>query len=185
MANTVQFNAHFPDISASNALYERALQVQKPVTQTLAKGPGQFSKGVAPIYLQKGKGAHVWDVDGNEYIDYNAAIGPVSLGYAYPVVDHAIRRQLEDGITFSLMSPLEVELSELIQEVIPNAEAVKIAKTGADVCSAAVRVALRLYRQGQSILLWLSWLARLVYRYYQQACRHTGCCKGHDLYFRV
>lgn len=141
MANTVQFNAHYPEISASNALFERALQVQKPVTQTLAKGPGQFTKGVAPVYIQKGKGAHVWDVDGNEYIDYNAAIGPVSLGYAYPVVDDAIRRQLEDGITFSLMSPLEVELAELIQEVIPNAEAVKIAKTGADVCSAAVRVA--------------------------------------------
>lgn len=141
MANTVQFNAHYPEISTSNELFGRALQVQKPVTQTLAKGPGQFSKGVAPIYIQKGKGAHVWDVDGNEYIDYNAAIGPVSLGYAYPVVDDAIRRQLEDGITFSLMSPLEVELSELIQEVIPNAEAVKIAKTGADVCSAAIRVA--------------------------------------------
>jgi glutamate-1-semialdehyde 2,1-aminomutase len=141
MANTVQFNTHYPEISVSNALFERALQVQKPVTQTLAKGPGQFTKGVAPVYIQKGKGSHVWDVDGNEYIDYNAAIGPVSLGYAYPAVDDAIRRQLEDGITFSLMSPLEVELSELIQEVIPNAAAVKIAKTGADVCSAAIRVA--------------------------------------------
>lgn len=141
MANTVQFNAHYPEISTSETLYQRALQVQRPVTQTLAKGPGQFTKGVAPVYIQRGKGARVWDVDGNEYIDYNAAIGPVSLGYAYPVVDDAIRRQLEDGITFSLMSPLEVELSELIQEVIPNAEAVKITKTGADACSAAIRVA--------------------------------------------
>lgn len=141
MANTVQFNANYPDISASNALFGRALEVQQPVTQTLAKGPGQFTKGVAPIYLQKGKGARVWDVDGNEYLDYNAAIGPISLGYAYPVVDDAIRMQLEDGITFSLMSPLEVELSELVREVIPNAEAVKITKTGADACSAAIRVA--------------------------------------------
>ncbi len=141
MANTVQFNTNYPDISASNALYERALQVQHPITQTLAKGPGQFTKGVAPIYLQKGKGARVWDADGNEYIDYNAAIGPISLGYAYPVVDEAIKQQLEDGITFSLMSPLEVTLSELVREVIPNAEAVKITKTGADACSAAIRVA--------------------------------------------
>jgi glutamate-1-semialdehyde 2,1-aminomutase len=141
MPNTVSFNTNFPEITQSNALYEKALKVQKPVTQTLAKGPGQFTNGIAPKYLQKGKGSHVWDVDGNEYIDYNSAIGPISLGYAYPAVDQAIVKQLEDGITFSLMHPLEVELSALIQQIIPNAEAVKIAKTGADVCSAAVRVA--------------------------------------------
>ena len=141
MPNTVKFNADYPVIEKSNEWYERALKSQKPVTQTLAKGPGQWTKGVAPKYIQKGKGSHVWDVDGNEYIDYNAAIGPVSLGYAYPVVDEAIKKQLEEGITFSLMHPLEVEYSELIQQVIPNAEAVKISKTGADVCSAAIRVA--------------------------------------------
>jgi len=141
MSNKIAFNNNYPDISQSDKLYNRALRVQKPVTQTLAKGPGQFTKGVAPKYLVKGKGSHVWDVDGNEYIDFNAAIGPLSLGYAYPAVDNAIKAQLEDGITFSLMHPLEVELSELIQEIIPNAEAVKIAKTGADVCSAAIRVA--------------------------------------------
>ena len=141
MPNKIAFNENYPDITLSDQLYERALKVQKPVTQTLAKGPGQFTKGVAPKYLVKGKGSHVWDADGNEYIDYNAAIGPVSLGYAYPAVDNAIEEQLAEGITFSLMHPLEVELSELIQEVIPNAEAVKIAKTGADVCSAAIRVA--------------------------------------------
>lgn len=141
MANTVSFNEQYPEITNSNALFERALKVQKPVTQTLAKGPGQFSNGVAPKYLQRGKGARVWDIDGNEYLDYNSAIGPISLGYAYPAVDEAIKAQLEDGITFSLMHPLEVTLSELITEVIPNAEAVKIAKTGADVCSAAIRVA--------------------------------------------
>ena len=141
MPNKIDFNNNYPNISQSDKLYQRALRVQKPVTQTLAKGPGQFTKGVAPKYLVKGKGSHVWDVDGNEYIDFNAAIGPLSLGYAYPAIDNAIKAQLEDGITFSLMHPLEVELSELIQEVIPNAEAVKIAKTGADVCSAAIRVA--------------------------------------------
>jgi len=141
MPNKIAFNDNYPNISQSDEWYMRALKVQKPVTQTLAKGPGQFSKGVSPKYLVKGKGSHVWDVDGNEYIDFNAAIGPLSLGYAYPAVDNAIKAQLEDGISFSLMHPFEVELAELIQQVIPNAEAVKIAKTGADVCSAAVRVA--------------------------------------------
>jgi glutamate-1-semialdehyde aminotransferase len=112
-----------------------------PVTQTLAKGPGQYVDGVAPKYLRKGNGAHVWDVDGNEYLDYNMAIGPVSLGYAYPRVDEAIVAQLKDGITFSMMHELEVTLAELIHRIIPNAESIRISKTGADVTSAAVRVA--------------------------------------------
>ncbi|KAI9446907.1 glutamate-1-semialdehyde aminotransferase [Russula earlei] len=112
-----------------------------PVTQTLAKGPGQYVNGVAPKYLKKGSGAHVWDVDGNEYIDYNMAIGPLSLGYCYPKVDAAVTAQLKDGITFSMMHELEVTLAELVNKVIPNAEAIRISKTGADVTSAAVRVA--------------------------------------------
>ena len=59
MPNTVKFNADYPEISQSNALYERALKVQKPVTQTLAKGPGQFTNGVAPKYIKRGQGSHV------------------------------------------------------------------------------------------------------------------------------
>ncbi|MEN9730616.1 MAG: hypothetical protein RLZ91_1734, partial [Bacteroidota bacterium] len=141
MKNKVQFNAELPQIQESQSLYERGLQVQHPITQTLAKGPGQFSKGVSPIYLKKGKGARVWDVDGNEYIDFNMGIGPLSLGYCIPEIDSAIKEQLEDGITFSLMHPLEVEVAEKISQIIPNAEAVKFSKTGADVTSAAVRVA--------------------------------------------
>ncbi|MFM8834653.1 MAG: aminotransferase class III-fold pyridoxal phosphate-dependent enzyme, partial [Cytophagales bacterium] len=130
----------YPDITISNAWYERAKQIMFPVTQTMAKGPSQYVNGVAPKYLSRGKDGHVWDVDGNEYVDYNMGIGPISLGYGYEAVDNAIKKQLEDGITFSLMHPLEVELSELIHRIIPNAKAVRIAKTGAEVCSAAVRI---------------------------------------------
>ncbi|MCF8431986.1 MAG: aminotransferase class III-fold pyridoxal phosphate-dependent enzyme, partial [Melioribacteraceae bacterium] len=78
-------------------------------------------------------------------------IGPLSLGYAYPVVDEAIKKQLEDGITFSLMHPLEVEVAELMKEVIPNAEMVRYSKTGADVTSAAIRLA-RAYTRRNKIL---------------------------------
>ena len=141
MPNKIAFNEDYPVISASNDWYRRALPLMTPVTQTLAKGPGQYVNGVAPKYLLKGRGAHVWDVDGNEYIDYNMAIGPLSLGYTYPRVDEAIVAQLKDGITFSMIHPLEVELAELIHRVIPNAESIRISKTGADVTSAAVRVA--------------------------------------------
>ena len=68
-------------------------------------------------------------------------VGPISLGYNYRPVDEAILRQLADGITYSLVHPLEVEVAELVREVIPNAEMVRYSKTGAEVTSAAVRVA--------------------------------------------
>ncbi len=132
--------SNYPTIDESNKLYERASKIMFPVTQTMAKGPSQYVNGVAPKYIKRGKDAHVWDVDGNEYIDFNMGIGPISLGYNYKLVDDAVIEQLKDGITFSLMHPLEVELSELIHKIIPNAEGIRIAKTGAEVCSAAVRV---------------------------------------------
>jgi glutamate-1-semialdehyde aminotransferase len=141
MPNTISFNDNYPVITESDKLYARAVAIMTPVTQTLAKGPGQYIKGVAPKYLKRGKDAHVWDVDGNEYIDYNMGIGPLSLGYCYPRVDAAIAEQLKDGITFSMMHELEVTLAELVHRIIPNAEALRISKTGADVTSAAVRVA--------------------------------------------
>ncbi|MEP6492390.1 MAG: aminotransferase class III-fold pyridoxal phosphate-dependent enzyme, partial [bacterium] len=134
-------HADFPVIAESNALWARARGLIPGGTQTYAKGPGQYVGGVAPKYLRRGRGARVWDVDGNEYLDLSMAVGPVVLGYAYASVDEAIRRQLEDGITFSLMHPLEVEVAEQIRELVPYAQSVRFSKTGADVTTAAVRVA--------------------------------------------
>jgi glutamate-1-semialdehyde aminotransferase len=141
MKNSLRLDQSFPDITRSDELYARALGLIPSVTQTLAKGPGQFTKGVAPKYLERGLGSHVWDVDGNEYLDYVMAVGPLSLGYCYPAVDDAIRAQLASGITFSLMHPLEVEVAERVRDMIPNAERVRFSKTGCDVTSAAVRLA--------------------------------------------
>ncbi len=151
MPNKVALNDNYPVIDKSDELYKIALDLIPATTQTLAKGPQQNVKGIAPKYLEKGKGSHVWDVDGNEYIDFNMGIGPLSLGYAYPKVDNAIKKQLEDGITFSLMHPLEVEVAKLIHEVIPNAESVRYSKTGADVTTAAIRVA-RAYTGREKVL---------------------------------
>jgi len=141
MPNGVKSNTDYPRIEKSDALYKRALARIPSVTQTLAKGPTQYVKGVAPKYLERGRGCRVWDADGNEYIDFNMAIGPLSLGYCYSRVDQAIRAQLEQGITFSLMHPLEVEVAELVAAVVPNVESVRFSKTGCDVTSAAVRLA--------------------------------------------
>ncbi len=151
MPNKVEFNKDFPSIQNSDKLYKKALNLIPCTTQTLAKGPQQNVKGIAPKYLVRGKGSHVWDVDGNEYLDFNMAIGPLSLGYAYDKVDEAIKRQLEDGITFSLMHPLEVEVAELLNKIIPNAESIRYSKAGADVTSAAIRVA-RAYTKREKVL---------------------------------
>jgi glutamate-1-semialdehyde 2,1-aminomutase len=141
MPNGVRFNPSDPETLRSDAYYARALGLIPSATQTLAKGPEQFVKGLAPKYLKRGRGSHVWDVDGNEYLDYSMGVGPLSLGYAYPAVDEAIRAQLADGITFSLMHPLEVEVAELVGAAVPNAESVRFSKTGCDVTTAAVRLA--------------------------------------------
>jgi glutamate-1-semialdehyde aminotransferase len=109
-------------------------------TQTLSKSPSQYVEGVAPKYLLKGKGCHVWDVDGNEYIDYGMGLHPIILGYAYPAVDEAIKRQLAHGITFTLNHPLEVELAEVLRDLIPCAEMVRYGKNGSDVTTAAIRL---------------------------------------------
>ncbi len=151
MPNKISLTNGYPLIVKSDELYKRALGLIPSVTQTLAKGPTQWIKGVAPKYLVKGKGSHVWDADGNEYIDYMMGVGPLSLGYSYPKVDEAIRKQLDDGITFSMMHPLEVEVAEMIREIIPNAEAVRYSKTGADATSAAVRLS-RAYTGKNKIL---------------------------------
>src|ERR1700690_955558 len=109
MPNRIGNNADYPRIENSDALFERARSLIPAATQTLAKGPGQYVRGVAPKYLRKGKGSRGGDVDGNEFIDYQMGIGPLSLGYCYDSVDLAIQEQLRDGITFSMMHPLEVE----------------------------------------------------------------------------
>jgi len=151
MPNTVRFNEAFPGIEKSDAWYERGRALIPAGTQTLAKGPGQYVRGVAPKYIQRGKGSHVWDVDGNEFIDYQMGIGPLSLGYCYERVDRAILEQLRDGITFSMMHPLEVEVAELIREAVPQAEMIRYSKTGCDVTSAAVRLA-RAYTGRSNVL---------------------------------
>jgi glutamate-1-semialdehyde 2,1-aminomutase len=151
MPNDIRYDQPLPPIQASNALLERAERLIPGATQTLAKGPTQYVRSVAPSYLVRGRGARVWDADGNEYIDLTMAVGPLSLGYAYPRVDEAIRRQLESGITFSLMHPLEVEVAELVHRFVPGAERVRFSKTGCDVTSAAVRLA-RAYTGRERVL---------------------------------
>jgi glutamate-1-semialdehyde 2,1-aminomutase len=125
----------------SNALYERALKTIPLATQTFSKSAQQYVGGVSPLFVERGDGCRVWDVDGNEYIDFVLGLLPVVLGYRNPIVDDAIRAQLEKGITFSLATDLEAELAERLVDLIPCAEKVRFGKNGSDVTLAATRLA--------------------------------------------
>ncbi len=109
--------------------------------QTFSKSPISFVQGVAPNFLTKGRGAFVWDIDGNRYIDYIMGLGPVILGHADPAVNEAVMDQIKDGVSFSLPHPLEVEVAQTLCEIIPCAEMVRFGKNGSDVTAAAVRAA--------------------------------------------
>ena len=125
----------------SNNLYERALKVIPLASQTFSKSALNFPRGATPLFFEKGKGAYIWDYDGNRYIDYVLGLMPVILGYCDPDVDRSIRSQLNNGIIFSLPSDLEVQLAEKLIELIPCAEMVRFGKNGSDVTSAAIRLA--------------------------------------------
>lgn len=138
-------------LGRSLALFARAQQRIPGGSQTNSKRPSQFAFGGYPIYAERGQGGRIIDVDGNEYIDLVQALGPVILGYRYPAVDAAIAAQLERGIIYGLMSPLEVECAELIGEVVPCAEMVRFFKGGGEATAAAARV-VRGYTKRQVIL---------------------------------
>lgn len=130
-----------PVIKLSNKIYSKAKKIIPAGTQTFSKGVTQFVEGFAPKYLHRGKGAYVWDVDKNKFLDYVMGCQPIILGYADPDVNKAVIKQLNLGSTFSLMNELEVDVSELLIDKIPSAEAVRFGKNGADVTTVAVRVA--------------------------------------------
>jgi glutamate-1-semialdehyde 2,1-aminomutase/spore coat polysaccharide biosynthesis protein SpsF len=130
-----------PNVARSNEWWARAERTIPAGTQTLSKGPTQFVRGFAPKYIARGKGSHVWDVDGNEYIDYPMGLGPVSLGHGHPEVVDAVAKQLTEGTAFSMMHPLEVTLAERLVKIIPCAERVRFGKNGSDATTACIRAA--------------------------------------------
>lgn len=125
----------------SDSIYKRAKEIIPAGSQTFSKGVTQFVEGFSPKYLHRGKGANVWDVDGNEFLDYIMGCHPNILGYSDPDVNNALIKQLELGSTFSLMNELEVDVTELLIDKIPCAEAARFGKNGADVTTVAVRIA--------------------------------------------
>jgi glutamate-1-semialdehyde 2,1-aminomutase len=93
------------------------------------------------IYAKRGKGARIWDIDGNEYIDYRLAYGPAILGYADPRVDEAARAGIEIGGVFALATELEFEVASRISSMVPAAELVRFSNSGTEAVMAAMRIA--------------------------------------------
>ena len=107
---------------------------------TYAKGDDQFP-AEAPAALVRGSGCRVWDVDGNEFIEYGMGLRAVTLGHAFPRVVEAASRALQDGANFARPSVLELECAERFLDVIPGAEMVKFTKDGSTANTAALKLA--------------------------------------------
>jgi len=125
----------------SEQLLDRALKSIPLASQTFSKSLTQYPRGVSPFFIEKGKGAKVWDVDGNEYIDFVNSLAAVTLGYCDKNVDEAVQKQMQNGVTFSLPHCLEMEVAEKLIDIIPCAEKVRFAKNGTDATSASIRIA--------------------------------------------
>ena len=94
-----------------------------------------------PFFTKKAKGSHIWDVDGNEYIDYCMGYGPLILGHAHPSVIEAVKGQLEDGTLYGTPTEQEVELAEIVCKAVPCAEMLRLVNTGTEATMSAIRVA--------------------------------------------
>ncbi|HEX4249852.1 MAG TPA: glutamate-1-semialdehyde 2,1-aminomutase [Pseudonocardia sp.] len=127
-------------LARSRAANERLHAVVPGGAHAYAKGDDQYPEGMAPV-IARGCGAHVWDVDGNEYVEYGSGLRSVSLGHAHPRVLEAVRGELGRGSNFVRPSGVELEAAERFLATVPSAEMVKFAKNGSDVTTAAVRLA--------------------------------------------
>lgn len=129
-------------LQRSLEIQERAKRLIPGMTQLLSKRPDRFSGGIWPGYFSKAKGARVWDLDGNEYIDMSiSGIGANILGYADSEVDDAVKNAIANGTSCSLNCPEEVELAELLCELHPWAEMARYTRSGGEAMAVAVRIA--------------------------------------------
>jgi glutamate-1-semialdehyde 2,1-aminomutase len=147
--------------AASEAMLDRARQTIPLGAQTFSKSITQYPLGVSPYFAARAQGSKLWDVDGNEYIDFINGLASVTLGYNDPDVTAAVKAQVDHGTIFSLSSPLETEVAERLVAIVPSAEMVRFGKNGSDATAGAVRVA-RAYTGRDHVLVsgyhgWQDW----------------------------
>ncbi|WP_037284858.1 glutamate-1-semialdehyde 2,1-aminomutase [Saccharibacillus sacchari] len=144
----------------SEKLYAEALEhivggVNSPSRSFKAVGGG------APVFMKKGQGSHFWDVDGNEYIDYLAAYGPIITGHAHPHITEAIVRAAQNGTLYGTPTELEIHLAKMLKDAIPSMDKVRFVNSGTEAVMSTIRVA-RAYTDRSKII------------------KFAGCYHGHS-----
>ena len=99
------------------------------------------SVGRTPLFIARASGSRLWDMDGNEFIDYVGSWGPMILGHSHPEVLDAVRRQLEHGLSYGAPTALETEMAELICALVPSMEMVRMVSSGTEATMSAIRLA--------------------------------------------
>lgn len=142
----------------SNELFRKA--------QTLIPGgvnsPVRAFKQVdsSPLFIERAEGAYMWDADGNKFIDYVGSWGPAILGHAHPEVIEAVTASLKNGFSFGAPSALEIKIAEIVREIVPSMDMVRLVSSGTEACMAALRLA-RGFTEREKIV------------------KFTGCYHGH------
>jgi glutamate-1-semialdehyde 2,1-aminomutase len=129
-----------PEFTRSSNAQARLHELVPGGSHTYARGADQYPEDMAPV-LVRGRGAHVWDLDGNEYVEYGMGLRAVTLGHGYRPVLDAVRAVLDDGLSFSRPTVHELRAAEDFLTLVPGADMVKFAKNGSDVTTAAVKLA--------------------------------------------
>ncbi|MEK4848330.1 glutamate-1-semialdehyde 2,1-aminomutase [Paenibacillus sp. FSL H7-0756] len=146
--------------STSEQLYEEALQhivggVNSPSRSFKAVGGG------APVFMKRAGGSRFWDEDGNEYIDYLAAYGPIITGHAHPHITTAITEAAQNGLLYGTPTRLEIKLAKMLKEAIPSMDKVRFVNSGTEAVMTTIRVA-RAYTKRSKII------------------KFAGCYHGHS-----
>jgi len=134
--------------------YDKSISLRKRAEKSLPAGvSSNFRAWEKPttIFIEKAKGSHIWDVDGNEYIDYKMGFGPIILGHAYPKVQEAVKKNIDNGTIFAFSHEREVEVVEKIKKMCKHIELFRFTNSGTEATMHAIRLA-RAYTGKEKII---------------------------------
>ena len=126
-------------MDTSSALFERAKKVLPGGVNSPVRA--YRAVGLTPRFIAKADGSHIWDVDGNRYIDYVCSWGPMILGHNHPLIREAVEKAVKDGLSFGASTQREVEIAELMIRMVPNIEMVRMVNSGTEAVMSALRLA--------------------------------------------
>jgi len=125
--------------SKSEELFKRAKNVIPGGVNSPVRAFG--SVGMTPPFIAKGAGSHIWDTDGNQYIDFIGSWGPMILGHSHPAVLEAVEKAVKDGLSYGAVTEREVDIAELICNTVPSVEMVRMVNSGTEAVMSAIRTA--------------------------------------------